>query len=498
LPEHVAVIATLRHWWDASWRSQELYTFAGAAKTQYLLYYVVGALLAVPLGNAEAANLAILCATGIAFPYALRALLRALGRDERLAVFACPLFWNRALAVGLLNYVASIPIVVWGIALAIRQAEAPERRRAGLLACLAVVLFYLHLSGFVVFVGAALLVTLLLPTWPPGRAHLVSLPRRMLWLAPVAFAAGLFALTSAIMHPEKSQGVQAGVVRFSSKLLLARELPAWLHDVWRSRGDDLFAAIAWAAFALLLLRRGEREESRGPRVVGLSLLLFALALYFFLPAQVSFAFLLDFRNAPFIGLFAPLVLPLARDDARTRAGLLAMTFASVGLSLHAAWQMHAYERDEAGDFEEIVRNLPRGKKLLTLTFVTTSRYVHVSPFVHFGAYYRMRYGGIASFSFAELPHWPVQYRTGKAPPAKKNVFWDWSPCLFRNSHDGPYYDYVMARGDLDPFAAAPPGPTWHAIGGAGEWRLWERDPDSWSEGNGAEDLGPCALPDAKP
>jgi hypothetical protein len=175
-----------------------------------------------------------------------------------------------------------------------------------------------------------------------------------------------------------------------------------------------------------------------------------------------------------------------------------MTVASVGLSLHAAWQMHAYERDEAADFEEIVRNLPRGKKLLTLTFVNTSRYVHVSPFVHFGAYYRMRYGGIASFSFAELPHWPVQYRAGKAPPAKKIVFWDWSPCLFRNSHDGPYYDYVMARGDIDPFATAPPGPTWHAIGGAGEWRLWERDPDSWNAGSGAEDLGPCASPEAKP
>jgi hypothetical protein len=361
LPEHVAVISTLRHWWDPAWRSQELYTFAGATKTQYLLYYGVGALLAVPFGNAETANLAMLCAAGLGFPYALRALLRALRGDERLAVFACPLFWNRALAEGLVNYVVSIPIAVWGIALAVEQAERPTRKRFAGLAVLGLSLFYLHLSGFIVFDGGAAIVTAFLPR--RNLLALPKLPKRVAWMAPAALASIAFALTSALTHPAKSQ----------------------------ARRPASFAS---------------RRSSSWPS------------------------------------------------------------------------------------------SCPRGGKLLTLVFAQRSAYTHIPPFVHFGAYYRIRYGGIASFS--ELPHWPVQYRPGEAPPAKKTVFWDWSPCLYRNTKDGPYYDFILSRGDLDPFANDPPGPRWRTIGGAGEWRLWSRDPGPWSPKPPDADRGPCAPEDEPP
>ena len=490
LPEHVAVIATLRHWWDPAWRSQELYTLSGPATTPSLLYYVVGALLAVPFANAETANLAMLCAVAVGIPYALRALLRSLHPDERLAVFACPLFWNRALAEGLLSYVASIPLVLWGIALAVRQARSPTRRRGVGLATLALVLFYLHVSGFVVFLGGACLVTVLVPLLrhPSSedrlRPDLVGLARRLVWLGPVTVPAVALALGG--------NGVRTDVIRFSPQIYLLRQLPGWLHDFWRSPGDDAAAALLWLAFLALLLRRRRPADRRmdKARIAGASLVALALALYFLLPSQVGFAFLLDVRNAPFIALFAPLVLP-ARNDLRARVGLVAMTVASAALSVHAAWQMHAYERDEASDFDEILRNLPRGRKLLTLVFERRSRYVHVTPFVHFGGYYRIRYGGVASFSFAELSHWPVRYRPEEAPPKKRVVFWDWNPCLYRNSHDGPYYDFVMARGAVDPFGGEPPGPKWRIIGGAGEWRLWQRVPGTWEPAVEAVDVGPC-------
>lgn len=115
----------------------------------------------------------------------------------------------------------------------------------------------------------------------------------------------------------------------------------------------------------------------------------------------------------------------------------------------------------------------------------------VTRFVHFGAYYRARYGGVASFSFSELPHWPVQYRPEMAPPKKSIVFWDWNPCLFRNGHDGPYYDFVLTRGETDPFANAPPGPVWKAIGGSREWRLWARVDGAWNARDPQTDEGPC-------
>ena len=42
LPQHVSAIATLRHWWDPAWKSQEYFTLE-LGQTQYLLYYLAGA-----------------------------------------------------------------------------------------------------------------------------------------------------------------------------------------------------------------------------------------------------------------------------------------------------------------------------------------------------------------------------------------------------------------------------------------------------------------------
>src|SRR5207247_1684031 len=68
LPQHVAAIAALRHWWDPAWKVQEYYTLA-MGQASYVPYYVVGAVLAVPCGSAERANLLLLSPVAVAFPY---------------------------------------------------------------------------------------------------------------------------------------------------------------------------------------------------------------------------------------------------------------------------------------------------------------------------------------------------------------------------------------------------------------------------------------------
>jgi hypothetical protein len=133
LPQHVAVIATLRHWWDPAWKAQQTYSLS-VGQTQYWLYYIVGALLAVPLKTSEMANRVLLTLVGLAFPYSLSSLLKAARRDERLAVFGCAFFWNKATLMGLESYVAAIPLTLWGLALAIRHSESPSRKRLALLA----------------------------------------------------------------------------------------------------------------------------------------------------------------------------------------------------------------------------------------------------------------------------------------------------------------------------------------------------------------------------
>src|SRR5580700_10029122 len=129
MPEHVAVIATLRHWFDPSWHTHDVYALA-IGKSQYVLYHVVGALVSIATGEAELANRVLLTAVGLSLPYALRSLARALDRDERLALFAAPAFWSRPLLMGFLPYVASLPAVTWGLALSARQTRAPTRGRA--------------------------------------------------------------------------------------------------------------------------------------------------------------------------------------------------------------------------------------------------------------------------------------------------------------------------------------------------------------------------------
>src|SRR5713101_218387 len=154
LPQHVAAIGTLRHWWDPVWKSQEYFTLA-LGQTQYLLYYLAGAAMAFPLGTAERANVVLLSLTAIAFPWSLRALLRALHADERLALFGCTLFWSQALLIGFFNYLAAMPLLLWGLSLAVRQALGPSRKTLWILGAISVALFYLHLSAFIFFAPAA-------------------------------------------------------------------------------------------------------------------------------------------------------------------------------------------------------------------------------------------------------------------------------------------------------------------------------------------------------
>ena len=55
LPEHVAAMATMRHYWDASFRAHEYFQLARVHETSYFLYQAVGAALSVVTGSAERA-----------------------------------------------------------------------------------------------------------------------------------------------------------------------------------------------------------------------------------------------------------------------------------------------------------------------------------------------------------------------------------------------------------------------------------------------------------
>ncbi|MBK6697692.1 MAG: hypothetical protein IPG50_36730 [Myxococcales bacterium] len=502
LPEHVAVIATLRHWWTPSWRSQENFVVEGLLRTQYFLYDLVGAALAFPLGTAERANFVIVVATAIGFPYALAALLRSLGRDPRLGLFGVLLFWNRALAEGLLPFVTSIPVTLFTLSLVVKRARAaaPLAKDGLRLALLTLAIFYLHLSSYLLFVLAAgvVVVGLRRPDAPVfwSLSGVRQLARGSSWLAPSLLVALLFAASSSVTHPDLREGAHAETVRFLPKMHLLGQLPLWMHDFWTTTFDDVFALVAWVGIGTAIVAarssvRGEVERADGR--VAASLVLTVGLLYFTLPTQVGFAFILDLRMAPFVGAF--FVLLAAPPPGRWRElSVATVAVAALGLAATSAVEMVRLERDEGRHIDTVLRNLPEGKRLLSLIFDPRSRYTKIAPHLHIGSYYRARYGGLASFSFSELPHWPVRYRKGAAPPAKPIVFWDFDPCQYRNTSDGPYYDFVLVRGRERPFFEGLPGPRFRLIGGARDLRLYERLRDAPFV-PGTDLTGPCVHAD---
>lgn len=477
LPQHVAAIATLRHWWDPAWKAQQTFTLA-LSQTQYLLYYLAGALLAVPFGTAERANLVLLSALGAAFPFALRSLLRALRADERLALFGAPLFWSQTLLIGFFNYLAALPLLLWGLALCIRQAERPAAGRGVLLAAAALALFYLHLSAFLFFAPAAALATWLLPRPEPASPEglagaLLRLPRRLWWLLPSALASLLFLMRSPVMNPAEVGWQAPRTIIYEEPASALRNLPAALLDIWSGPYDEWFL-LALLAAAALIAWPGEATAPEEParawrRGLAAAWVAWAWALYFFFPQTVGWLWQLNERYAIVAALLSPLLLR-PRPGLRGALPLLLVAAVAAGEGGLARSRIRAFDREAAG-FDELIARAEPGKRLIGLVPDAGSRVAGFAPFLHYASLYRARSGGVASFSFAELPQSPLRYRPEAEPP-RKPAGWEWHPELYRESVDGAWYDYVLVRDRVAAFDPRAPGSHWRLLGSAGRWTLW--------------------------
>lgn len=72
---------------------------------------------------------------------------------------------------------------------------------------------------------------------------------------------------------------------------------------------------------------------------------------------------------------------------------------------------------------------------------------------------------------------------------------DYQPCLYRNTTDGPAYDFILTRGELRPFDGQLPGPTWRVLAASREWHLHAKVAGAVvATPEGYADPGPCPLP----
>lgn len=459
VPEHVAVITTLERLMPGGGGAPYEVAFG---HSQYLLYHAAGAVIARVVGDAVLANKLLFAAVAVLWPVSARSLLRAMGRDERLAIFASMVFWNRATVVGLEPYVASVPLALFALALVLRQTRAATWPRAAGLCALSLAAFYTHVSSYLLFaLTAGALVLAVAARERRDRAALRAAARRgataLAALLPSALAALAWwragSLTTASAQP-------GGVDRMPVTETLGA-MPIWTFDVWRSRVDEACAAAWWLAYALIVIaswrrsagereneRENEREQEHGGWLLWVPFAC-AAAVYLTTPFRVGGAAMLNVRLAPVLALFALLGLRLRRDRPGSVALAVAASAALVTAG-NSAFEVRRVAREKIGELDVVLDAMRPGTRLAMLNFERSSPRTHFWPYIFAGSYHRARGGAVASYSFVELPHWPVHYAPGSAPP-DHGPFWAFRPCAYRYREDGAFYDYVLVQGDVDVF-----------------------------------------------
>jgi hypothetical protein len=205
-------------------------------------------------------------------------------------------------------------------------------------------------------------------------------------------------------------------------------------------------------------------------------------MYLVTPFRVGNASMLNVRLAPLVTLFAivPLAFPrgFPRGVARLRLRFplaLAAT-ACIATSVSTTFEARRTSHEMLGDFDGLLAKMEPGGRVVMMNFARRSPRTHFWPYVFAGSYHRALHGGVASWSFTELPHWPLHYAPGLAPP-RHRPFWVFDPYAYRSDLDTAYYDYALVQGDPERFAAEQ-GESFAATARAGRFTLFTKIRDA--------------------
>lgn len=470
LPQHLAAVRVLADYGDPELAFAQYFT-VDLFRTQYLAYYLAAIVLSWPFG-VLAANKILITASIVGTPYAMRALIRALGGDERLALFVVPLTWNAHLILGFMNFTAAIPLALWGLALAVRLRERWTRRRAITLGVVTLVCFYTHVVPFAFLGLGAALIGL---EW---RQHREAAWR---WLPLVPAGAAMLIWTQLSPAGEStvsaaSGGGARGNAIFMSASQALTELPSWLTDVLHGEQDSQLLVGFGLTFVVAAVagRRGGNASS-GPsdwtvrrRVALLSPL--AALLYFVTPASYDWIWPINARFPLLAVMFAIVALPRQRGLVGA-AVLAAVVTLSISGSLEVRRAFVEFDRDEVGALDEAIAQLPKGARVAALVFDRGSRQVKFAPFIHSAAWVQAENGGAVMFTFADFPQSPFVFRQDRRPP-RVGPRWEWMPERVDPGRDLTWYDYVLVRGGPGRIAQA--SQPFERVWQSQHWSVWRQ------------------------
>ncbi len=462
MPIHLATIRLIKSFHDPAFGFDQTFVMA-LGRTQYVLYYVVGAALAFVVGVA-AANVALLSLYLGGTVLSLRALLRALGRDERLCLFVVPLLVNVMFVYGLFPFLLGIPIMLWALATAARHFARPTVARGALLGVLALSLFYSHVFPFGIFcIGFVAMFPWTRPSrWLPCGAPTVPALVVFVWWTFLTAAGRLARGAATDSGADPHRAIDAAIM----------DLPNWFTNVLRDTTDEVvMVALVLVVVASLGLSLGDAERAKPLARAYVLLPLACVVLYFVLPEGHGYIWLIAQR---FPILFAITAIPLLRmpRGARGVAITSAALAISVGSIVNTCKHFIRFELEEVGGIDDAIDAMEGKRRVCALIYDKGSSIVNNQPFLHFGSYYQVKKGGVVMFTYAGYAHWPVDFQPDKYPPpgGPARLRWEWTPEAVPITEIYPYYDYVLTRGS----GFRPPAGTYRMTWHDDHWAVWSK------------------------
>jgi hypothetical protein len=460
LPIHLTTVRMIRSFSDPAFGFDHDFAMT-LGRTQYVVYYLIGAVVSL-LTGVVAANVFLISVYLGGTVLGLRALLKALGKDERLCLLAVPLLANSMFIYGLFPFLFGIPLMLWALATSIHHFERPTLKSGALLSALALAVFYSHIFPFGIFaIGFAAL-------FPWGS------PSRWLKALAPALPAGAFT-TWWLFFTEAGRLVRGAATDNAADPHKAPDaaildIPNWFTNIFRDNSDEVITiALAALVVGILGLSQGDIDASKTLTRRYVLLPIACIVLYFLLPEGHGYIWLIAQR---FPILFAILAIPLLRMPRGPRGGLAFA--ASLALAIVAVTNtckhFIEFEKEEVGDIDDAIGAMAARSKVCALIYDKTSAIMNNQPFLHFGSYYQVAKGGIVQFTYAGYAHWPVDFLPDHYPPPGKpaRLRWEWTPEQVPISEIFPYYDYVLTRGN----GFRPPAGTYRQIWHGDRWTVW--------------------------
>lgn len=406
----------------------------------------------------ETAGKVSLSLFAISFVFGLRYLLDAFGRDGRLALLAVPLIYSRSLAVGLLAFLYTLPVLMAAIAswetLLAAKGAGPTRIGRGVTAMVLSVLTYLgHM-----WAAALLAITIVLL----AVAHRAPL-RRMWAFVPtvILIALGMDSEAGADLF-RKDFGTELAPLGVS--LASPRHTLRWLwsgsvafHEGW---GDDLLCALSMGVAAWLVVqalrRLAHRPDGQRPYRAGVALALGMLAFYSVLPDSIGSTSWLSARTGLLVLALCLLLTPsVAHAPNSSHGALLQLSVAALAIAHIALQASYVYRfQERAGPLADLIPKASHGGRTMGLFFDRgLSGPMSQDVLYHYAAYLQMHIGGDIGDSSARFSNYKLKYLRGMRP----DFISDFTPADFRWARHGRQFDRILVFGAPDGHADAAHG-----------------------------------------